>query len=139
MLLRHQLIVLHRKHRGRVSLRNFDRLLLVWLYRLLPALLDSILIVQPETVIRWHRRGLRGYWCWRSRNPGRRQKVNLENPHTDVESPVGTDTKPGQFSPLALVLSAWTYSDNSSTVTCSQRIEVCSDLDSAPTTHGGLV
>ena len=33
---------------------NIDRLLLVWLYRLYPSLLDAIIIVQPETVIRWH-------------------------------------------------------------------------------------
>ena len=53
-------------------------LLLVWLYRLFPDLLDAILIVQPETVIRWHRRGFRAYWRWRSRNPGGRPKVDLE-------------------------------------------------------------
>lgn len=78
LLLRQQLIVLQRKHRGRVRLRNLDRLLLVWLYRLFPALLDGILIVQPETVIRWHRRGFRAYWRWRSRNPGGRPKVDFE-------------------------------------------------------------
>jgi hypothetical protein len=52
LLLRQQLIVLRRKHPGRVRLRNLDRLMLVWLYRLFPALLDAILIVQPETVLR---------------------------------------------------------------------------------------
>ena len=50
LLLRQQLIVLHRKHRGRVCLRNLDRLL--WLHQLFPGLLEAILIVQPETVIR---------------------------------------------------------------------------------------
>ena len=52
LLLRQQLIVLRRKSPTRVSLWNIDRLLLVWLYRLYPSLLDAIIIVQPETVLR---------------------------------------------------------------------------------------
>jgi hypothetical protein len=70
--------VLRRKHPGRVRLRNLDRLMLVWLCRLIPALLDAILIVQPETVLRWHRRGFRAYWHWRSRNPGGRPRIDPE-------------------------------------------------------------
>ena len=57
LLLRQQLAVLRRKSPKRVRLWHIDRLLLVWLYRLYPSLLDAIIIVQPETVIRWHRRG----------------------------------------------------------------------------------
>ena len=60
LILRQQLIVLRRKSPTRVRLWNIDRLLLVWLYRLYPSLLDAIIIVKPETVIRWHRRGFRG-------------------------------------------------------------------------------
>jgi hypothetical protein len=52
LLLRQQLVVLQRKSPRRVRLWNIDRLLLVWLYRLYPSLLDAIIIVQPETVIR---------------------------------------------------------------------------------------
>src|SRR5271156_180291 len=62
LLLRQQLIVLRRQHPKRVLLRNIDRLPMVWLYRLYPSLLDAIIILQPETVIRWHRRGFRAYW-----------------------------------------------------------------------------
>jgi hypothetical protein len=58
-VLRQQLIVLSRNSRARVRLRNTDRLLFVWLYRLYPSILDAIIIVKPETVIRWHRRGFR--------------------------------------------------------------------------------
>ena len=54
LLLRQQLVVLRRKSPTRVRLWNIDRLLLVWLYRLYPSLLDAIIIVQPETVLRWH-------------------------------------------------------------------------------------
>ena len=59
LLLRQQIIVLRRQRPRRVRLWNIDRLLLVWLYRLYPSLLNAIIIVQPETVIRWHRRGFR--------------------------------------------------------------------------------
>ena len=41
LFLRQQLIVLRPKHPDRVRLVNLDRLLLVWLYRLFPALLDA--------------------------------------------------------------------------------------------------
>ena len=51
LILRQQLVVLQRKSPTRVRLWNIDRLLLVWLYRLYPSLLDAIIIVQPETVV----------------------------------------------------------------------------------------
>jgi hypothetical protein len=51
---------------------------LVWLYRLYPSLLDAIIIVQPETVIRWHRRGFRAYWRWKSRHAGGRPRIDSE-------------------------------------------------------------
>ena len=78
LLLRQQLVVLQRKSPRRVRLWNIDRLLLVWLYRLYPSLLDAIIIVQPETVIRWHRRGFRAYWRWKSRHVGGRPRIDCE-------------------------------------------------------------
>ena len=42
--------------------------------RLYPSLLGAIIIVQPETVIRWHRRGFRTNWRWKSRRVGRPSK-----------------------------------------------------------------
>src|SRR5512136_1129442 len=51
---------------------------MVWLYRLYPALLDAILIVQPETVIRWYRRGFRAYWHWRSGQAGGRPRIDSQ-------------------------------------------------------------
>jgi hypothetical protein len=59
LILRPQLVVLRRNSPRRVRLWNIDRLLLVLLYRLYPSLMDAIIIVRPETVIRWHRRGFR--------------------------------------------------------------------------------
>jgi transposase InsO family protein len=61
-----------------VTLWNIDRLLLVWLYRLHPSLLNAIVIVQPETVIGWHRRGFRAYWRWKSRQVGGRPRIDSE-------------------------------------------------------------
>ena len=46
--LRQQLLVLNRKAPTRVRLRNVDRLVLVWLYRILSSILDAIVIVKPE-------------------------------------------------------------------------------------------
>ena len=54
LVLFQQLVVLRRKSPIRVRLWNIDRLLFVCLYRLYPSLLNAIIIVQPETVIRWH-------------------------------------------------------------------------------------
>jgi hypothetical protein len=45
-----------------ISMWNIDRLLMVWLYRLYPALADAGIILQPETAIRWRRRGFCAYW-----------------------------------------------------------------------------
>jgi hypothetical protein len=78
LILRQQLVVLQRKSPTRVRLWNIDRLLLVWLHRLYPSLLDAIIIVQPETVIRWHRRGFRAYWRWKSRHVGGRPRIDSE-------------------------------------------------------------
>src|ERR1700730_2083592 len=78
LILRQQLVVLRRKPPTRVRLRNIDRLLLAWLYRLYPSLLDAIIIVQPETVLRWHRCGFRAYWRWKSRGRPGRPRVSRE-------------------------------------------------------------
>ena len=65
--LRHQLLVLQRSAPARLRLRNADRLIFVWLYRLFPFLLGAAVIFQPETLVRWHRDGFRLYWRWKSR------------------------------------------------------------------------
>ncbi|MHC4519483.1 MAG: integrase core domain-containing protein [Planctomycetota bacterium] len=72
LALRHQLGVLSRSAK-RPRLRARDRVLWVWLFRLWSGWRFSLIIVQPETVVRWHRQGFRLYWRWmsRPRNPGR--------------------------------------------------------------------
>ena len=76
--LRHQLIVLRRKVRGRVRLTNNDRLFFVQLYRWFPSALKAIMIIRPETIVRWHRAGFRRYWRWKSRSPGGRPQIDTE-------------------------------------------------------------
>ncbi len=71
--LRHQLAVLQRQARGRPRLRPVDRLFWAWLCHLWPGWRRAVVIVKPDTVLRWHRRGFRLYWRWKSRprGPGR--------------------------------------------------------------------
>jgi hypothetical protein len=57
-VLRHQLIILRRKVQDRVWLTNNDRWFLIQLYRWFPSILHVLTIVQPETLVRWHRAGL---------------------------------------------------------------------------------
>ena len=78
LVLRQQLIILSRKSPSRVSLRNIDRLIFVWLFRLFPSILNAITVIKPETVIRWHRRGFRAYWRWKSRRNGGRPRIDRE-------------------------------------------------------------
>ena len=77
-MLRHQLNVLRRQTSTRPRLTTADRLLFVWLCRLFPSLKSAIAIVQPDTVLRWHRSGFRLYWRWKSRSRGGRPKVPFE-------------------------------------------------------------
>src|ERR1700745_3139440 len=69
--LRHQVIVLRRQRPHRLRLLSADRLLWVWLYRVRPQVLETLVLVTPATVVKWHRKGFRIYWRWRSRCPGR--------------------------------------------------------------------
>ena len=55
-VLRHQLIVLRRKLRGRVKLANSDRWFSVQLYRWFPSILKVLTVIRPETLVRWHGR-----------------------------------------------------------------------------------
>src|SRR5215470_15205001 len=77
-VLRRQLIILRRKVRGRIYLTNEDRLFLVQLFRWFPSVLKTITIIQPETLVRWHRAGFRRYWRWKSRSLGGRPKIDAD-------------------------------------------------------------
>jgi putative transposase len=76
-VLRHQLHVALRTNAS-PRLRNPDRILWVWLRQLWPSWRDHLLIVQPATVIRWHRKGWRLYWSWKSRTRLGRPRLSPE-------------------------------------------------------------
>ena len=78
VFLRHQLNLLRRRLPAKPRLTPADRLLFVWLYRLVPSLLSAAVIIQPDTIVRWHRTGFRWYWRWKSRSRGGRPKVPAE-------------------------------------------------------------
>ena len=52
VVLRHQVLVLKRKHRGQIKLNELDRVMLSWLSRVEPAVRSAIVIVKPETLLR---------------------------------------------------------------------------------------
>jgi transposase InsO family protein len=72
LALRQQLAILERERR-RPRLTDGDRIFWVWLSKLWTDWADALLIVKPETVIRWHRKGFKWYWTQKSkrRGPGR--------------------------------------------------------------------
>jgi hypothetical protein len=76
--LKRQLTILRRNQHGRVQLTSVDRLFFVQLYRWFPSILKTMTIIQPETLLRWHREGFRRYWRWKSRNCGGRPPISAE-------------------------------------------------------------
>ena len=78
LFLRHQLSIALRRAPHRVHLRGCDRALLVWLTWFWPSLVGLSCVVQPETILRWHRAGFRAYWRWKSRGQPGRPKVSRE-------------------------------------------------------------
>jgi hypothetical protein len=77
LALRHQIVILQRSVK-RPRLHRRDRIFWVWLSRLWRGWRSSLLVVQPETVIRWHRQGFRLYWRWKSRSRCGRPKLDAE-------------------------------------------------------------
>ena len=67
LLLRHQLAVLTRPTRRRPRLRARDKLLWVLARCLRRDWHRNLVVVRPETVVRWHRHAWRLFWRWRSR------------------------------------------------------------------------
>src|SRR6266480_2301735 len=78
LVLRHQLNVVRRKSPKRLAFGNMDRLVFAGLYRVAPGVLDTLKILKPQTVIRWHRAGFRAYWRWKSRPRSGRPNTPLE-------------------------------------------------------------
>ncbi len=89
LALRQQLIVQQRSIK-RPELKNADRIFWVWLSRIWNNWKSALIVVKPETVIRWHRKSFKLYWRWKSRKIGRPnidwelikliRKIQTENP-----------------------------------------------------------
>src|SRR5712664_2927316 len=77
-VLRHQLIVLRRRVRDRAQPTNTDRWFFVQMNRCFPSILKVVTIVQPNTLVSWHRAGFRRYWRWKSRRRGGRPRLEIE-------------------------------------------------------------
>ncbi len=74
LILRHQLNIALRRPHPRI--RIGDRLLLMLMTKLWPSLLGVVRVVQPETVLRWHRTGFRMFWRWKSRRRAGRPRID---------------------------------------------------------------
>ena len=73
LALRQQLAVLRRSV-NRPRIKRLDRVFWVWLSRLWTGWRSVLVIVKPDTVVKWHRASFRLYWCWKSRAAGRPKK-----------------------------------------------------------------
>ena len=78
LFLRHQLNIALRQRPTPLLLRGGDRALLVWMTRLWPSLLGMVQVVEPSTILRWHRAGFRSYWRWKSRKRAGRPRIDRE-------------------------------------------------------------
>jgi hypothetical protein len=80
LLLRHQLAVLTRptRRRPRARLRTWDKLVLLLARRFCSDWRQHLILVTPETVVRWHRQSWRLFWRWKSRSRGGRPHLSAE-------------------------------------------------------------
>jgi len=77
LCLRQQLIVLKRRQ-ARPQLRNADRRFWILACQLFSGWSRSLIVVKPDTVVSWHRKGRKAYWRWRSRRPSRTGRRKIE-------------------------------------------------------------
>jgi putative transposase len=73
-MLRHQIVILRRKS-PQPRLTTQDRFRLLAAAALLPTWRRALAIVQPETLLRWHREGFRQFWRRRSRSVPTKQRL----------------------------------------------------------------
>jgi len=90
LALRQQVIVLQRSVK-RPKVSKSDRIFWSWLSRLWSGWRSALLIVQPATVVGWHRQGFKLYWRWKSRKKPGRPKIDPEvrnlTPRMSQENP----------------------------------------------------
>jgi len=77
LALRQQLAV-WKAREPRPRLTEMDRIFWIFLSKLWTSWRHSLLVVQPETVVGWHRQGFRRYWAWKSRRRSGRPLISTE-------------------------------------------------------------
>ena len=77
LALRQQLAILQQKSKT-PRLRKRDRIFRALLSRIWADWRSALLIVQPHTVVRWHREGFRPFWRWKSRGKPGRPRIEAE-------------------------------------------------------------
>jgi putative transposase len=76
-LLRQQLIIL-RRHVKRPACTRTDRILLVLLASIVRTWKQALVIVQPETLLRWHHQGFKLFWKYKSRAASLKPRISQE-------------------------------------------------------------
>jgi len=115
LLLRHQLAVITRPtRRRRVRFRRLDTLLWVLIHCLRRDWRAHLLLVEPDTVVRWHRTGWRWYWRWRSRSAGGRPRLSPDVQHLIArmshETPLwGSERIRGELRTLGIAVSTRSF------------------------------
>jgi hypothetical protein len=112
LLLRHQLQIALRS-RPRPRLRSKDRFFWLVVRRLYSAWKQHLVLIRPETVLRWHRRGWRLYWRWRSGTHLGRPRLSPEIRELIATMATqntlwGTERIRGELLKLGIILSART-------------------------------
>jgi putative transposase len=79
----------------RPHLRAADRIFWVLLRRIWSRWADALIIVKPETVVRWHRKGFRLYWAWISRRRQRRGRPRITAELREIIRRMGTENSWG--------------------------------------------
>jgi putative transposase len=76
-LLRYQVGILKRRKR-RLTLKRWDRPALLWLSQRVQNWKSALHILEPETLIRWHRKGFAFLWSWKIGKKGGRPVLSRE-------------------------------------------------------------
>jgi putative transposase len=127
-ILRHQLAVLQRG-RPRPLLRPADRVLWIWLCRHWKRWRQALVLIQPATVLRWHREGYRRYW--RRRSGGHSGRPRIPRSHISLIHRISSDHPEWGEDRIALELKAKLGVEHASSTI--RRYMVTRKGDGAPT------
>ena len=83
LALRQQLAVQQRSTK-RPVLRQRDRIFWVWMSRSWKNWRSAVLIVKPDTVVRWHKKGFKLYWTWKSERGRRNGRPRISKEVRDL-------------------------------------------------------